>query len=697
MNTSANVFGTRLLSHPALPWLALALAFGLASFESFHPLVAALKLASAGCVLAAIGRAVAQRLDLERGGLLIAARDVLLGQLAALTYVYARSLLCDSIGLPGITQLEAFLAAGLLLGLGRAPAGAADRPTRPAWAFAAGLALLWLAWLGWIALAKLDLHFTPSSDPDIHAFYAKLFLERGHVYYDLLPYSDSWMVYPSAFASLNFVWGTFSGLHAVQLVNIAAHLQWTLLVGAVFGWLAWRSAPGWHAIVQAIAGFGFAFLAFNAVFVDGRAFLEGTPRLAHTALLLHPLLFTIEQRRVLLVRSGPWGVPILATALSACVNPTHVPAVLLVAGACLIVARPPGPRLRLAGIALGIALAVAWTDPFYRELLLQRAGADAQEAATDLTGAAITGAIDFARVASHGLPDAWARIAGDGATGQLARAARVALALAALLALFFAVRRLRDERSESDGWPRDTAWFYTLLFGVVGIHGLWTVLTPALARPGVLQTRLLIQYSRALQEQLETMLFAFVPLLLWSAWISSRSRVRAGRAIGAAAIVTPCLLALTLLQHASHREALRTSPLGMVHPVDVEFVREVARVVPRKERVLLPGRSRRLPGEHWVFTTDAGRAVPLFSGTRTSFFLGLDGWAFTGEAYEAHVAPVLDPTWLRAHETLWLLDSGQLPARQLRRHYEVALRGENAVLWRLRERSASDPDAPATR
>jgi hypothetical protein len=91
--------------------------------------------------------------------------------------------------------------------------------------------------------------------------------------------------------------------------------------------------------------------------------------------------------------------------------------------------------------------------------------------------------------------------------------------------------------------------------------------------------------------------------------------------------------------------------------------------------------------EHWVFTTDAGRAVPLFSDLRTSFFLGLDGWAFTAGAYQAHVKPPnFDPVWLRAQNVLWLIESGNFPVRILAKHYERMFGDDHAVLWRLRSR-----------
>jgi hypothetical protein len=76
----------------------------------------------------------------------------------------------------------------------------------------------------------------------------------------------------------------------------------------------------------------------------------------------------------------------------------------------------------------------------------------------------------------------------------------------------------------------------------------------------------------------------------------------------------------------------------------------------------------------------------LYSNVKTSFFFGLDGWAFTAGAYEAHVAfPHFDPVWLRAQKVLWLVESGNFPPPILKAFYERRFGNDHAVLWRLRE------------
>ncbi|MCP5039749.1 MAG: hypothetical protein GY944_01890 [bacterium] len=693
---------------------AVALAsWGSASIPSFHFAGGTLKLLIAGLHLVAIGRASASLLHLRRPAVLASAHDALLGQVICLAYVYLRSLLSDASGIPGICAAEVFAAEGLLFAAAwwRSQKRSISLAPSPA-DCTTGLALhaLWLGWLFVLAFYKLDLYFTPSSDPDIHAYYARTFLERGQIYYDLLPQSDSWMVYPSAFGSLNFVWGRLSGLHPVQLVNTAAYVQLALFAGATFSLLATRQTRRSAVLGLAALHFAFVYVGFNAVFADHRAFLEGTPRLAHTALLFFPLWFALQHRNELAQRAALWLVPALGTAIGACVNPTHVPAVLLLGAASWIVVWPhratTGPsvksKLATGGAVLIVAALLFWTDPFYRELALQRTAPEqAREAATDLTGAAIAPSIDPVAILGQGIPDAARRMAGGHLTSAAERGARRFFLAALVLVLGTWLVSMRGRRGESAAGPLASA-----AFAVVGLHAIWAASTPFLARPGVLQTRLLVQYSRALQEQLELLFLALVPTLLVTLGLElverraphlarSRRRVVMIASFSVLLASSPFLAARFEAQRGQFYDPLRSSPLGAVYASDAAFARQIEDRVEQEERVLLPGRLRRLPGEHWVFTTDAGRAIPLFGRVRTSFFLGLDGWAFTAGAYEAHVEPPrFDPDWLRANNVVWLVDSGSFPQHLLRTHYEPALRSEHALLWRLKPREVNRGRVP---
>ena len=680
---------------------------------SFGPLVAPLKLLIGLVHLVAIGAAAGSLLRLQRPAVLSVAQDALLGQVVCLAYVYFRSFVSNLFDLPGISTAEWFVAEALLVAMAWKLAGAQMRPRFAARGDAVSWGLVhffWLAWLAGVATLKLDLYFTPSSDPDIHAFYAKTFLEHGRVYYDLLPNSDVSMVYPSAFASMNFVLAKLSGLHPVQVVNIAVYLQLTLFAGASFSVFASVLERRSSLIAQAALHFGFCYFAFNAVFVVHRMYLPGTPRLAHTALLLFPLLFVTQHREAIRARPGLFSVPLVALLVGICVNPSHAPATLLVGALSLALlwrvrSAPEGarPSRRSAWLLQGIvaaclAMVFLWTDPFYRSLAVQQlASVEEVEAATDLTGSAFGGPVEFATLLPRAIPAAI-----DGlAAAQDEESKRALVSVLFIIGVAFAISLLvlasllgKKQVSKEENPLLRFAGAVLVLFLV---HAVWAEVVPQLGKEGVLQTRLLIQYTHAMQQQISMMFFSVAPMMLVALLLvhfAAGSSEHGGRSVWLehGVTITALVVSLPLFYTAqranlsAHYDAMRRCPLGELYSSDVEFAQKVAERVNDDERVLLPGRSRRVPDEHWVLTTEVGRAIPLYSDVKTSFFLGLDGQSFTPGAYLAHVKPPnFDREWLRQKNVVWLVESGKFSPRILNRHYDRVFGNDRAVLWKLRE------------
>lgn len=694
--------------------LAIVLALsGLNSIGSSFQIGAALaKLAIGLAHLAAIGWGTARLLELKSPRHLAVASHLLLGQVVALGYVYLRSALCSWVPLVGISVPEVILVEAALLWFAwrRSPEPAVLR-WRPSREHLPGLIvlLLWLGWLAAIAFQKLDLYNTPSSDPDIHAFYTKLLIERGHLFYDLMPVSDAWMVYPSGFSCLNFVLGLLSGLHPVQLVNIGPYLQFTLFCGAAFAVMSQSVRRPRLLVFLALVHFALAYLCFNPVFAPSREMLEGTPRLAHGAILFFPLFFVIQQSRALGRRPSLLVLPLCGVVTGMCINPAHAPAALLFGAAALaallvdaetrsaIMAR--GVARLTGSVALFAAIFVVFlaTDPFYRSLFLQQSAPEGQvEQAQDLTGDALSIDFDTMKLASAIRP-ALLRVpssllASPGGTGDT-HGVQILL-LFGLLSCFAATRFAKGLRARGfAGVAGGSLTLAGVTLACLVIHALWLEVVRMLARPEVLQGSLLLRYTEALQYQLSVLFFALGFSALFAAladlrWPEDKSFAKR---FGARLVVISAGVSCLVLVPAAEEQAkifyprLRESPLGQVYASDVEFVARAKKRIGDEERVLLPGRLAQSRTEHWIFTTDAGRAVPLFSDIRTSFFLGLDGWSFTAGAYEAHVeAPNFDPVWLRSKNVLWLVESGNFPARILANHYERVLGNDHAVLWRLR-------------
>ena len=700
----------------AISLVIILLLSGLNSVWSSFQIGAALaKLAIGLAHLAAIGWGTARLLELKSPRHLAVASHLLLGQVVALGYVYLRSAISSWIPGLGISVPEIMLVEGALLWFAwrRSPEPKALR-WRPSREHLPGFCVLvfWLSWLLVIAFQKLDLYNTPSSDPDIHAFYTKLLIERGHLFYDLMPASDASMVYPSGFSCLSFVLGLFTGLHPVQLVNIGPYLQFTLFCGAGFAVMS-QSVRRPGVVVLGLVHFGLAYLCFNAVFAPAREMLEGTPRLAHGAILFFPLFFVIQQREALRRRPSLLALPLCGVVTGMCINPAHAPAALLFGAAALVVlfaereTRSAIMGRGAAGLARSVALLAAIfvvflsTDPFYRSLFLQQsAPAGMVEPAQDLTGDALSLDLEPAQLAvsiRQAVPRVPASLLANPGGAGATHGVQILL-LAGLLSCFAVVRFAKGSRGR--GFTEVAGGSLTLAgagFACLVIHALWLEVVRVLVKPEVLQGSLLLRYTEALQYQISVLFFAlgftaflacFLVALADVSWSQDGSFAkRFGVRLLAIVAGVSCLVLVPAAEEQAKAfyPLLRESSLGSVYRSDVEFAAQLEATIGAEERVLLPGRLAESRNEHWIFTTDAGRAVPLFSDVRTSFFLGLDGGSFTAGAYQAHVQPPnFDPVWLRSQNVLWLVESGNFPARILANHYERVMGNDHAVLWRLR-------------
>ncbi len=699
----------------------LAISFASAQAVSFSLPFAFFKLSLALIHFIGIGLATSLILKLRRPRHLAGAWYALIGQVAGLAYVYARSLLCQLAGIPGLSSLEVHLAEGIIAcWLLTRPGLALPRPTK---GWRSPLAetschLIWLSWLFAIASQKLGLLYTPSSDPDIHAFYTRILLDRGQFFYDLQPISDAWMIYPSGFSAMGLALARITGFHPVQLVNLGAYLQVALFAGFAFSFLARGLRRPAALVALALCFFSVCYLCLNPIYLAGRSHLEGTPRLAHTALLFFPLLFNAINAMPIVQRPGILLLPLTSVLVGMCLNPTHAPASLLMGALSLLplfatrarrrqlARRRPGAWIALILICAGIGTAVLTQDPFYRSLAQQQLDLWPElEAAEDLTGSALE---------LHLKPgDLMARLAASGGRwffpppDENASARPLAQATILVLFLLFLCWRLFGKRRRARFALRH---HHLLVFGLcavgfIAIHAIWLECVPMIAKPNVLQSVLLIRYTQAVQDQATLAFFTLlvcIPIVLTLAFVdplegdvrgSSLARISLPLLLLCAGILasTPSLYALARENWREFNLELNKSPFGTIEMADVAFLREIAQMIPEGERVMLPGRLRRTGIEHWIFSTGIGRALPLFTDTRTSFFLGLDGRAFTPAAYIRHIREGVDREWLHSLGVVWLIENGNFHPKSLRRHWRLVAGSAQGNLWHLRD--IDDPAA----
>ncbi len=643
-------------------------------------------LIAAACFLLA-GGAVERALGLGAG---FPFHRIALGQMALVAWFYLRSPLAHA-GLFGVHRLELFALAALLgLWQARSAAAETDQPL--------GKVFVWLALWATLFLAlapRSGLLYTPSSDPDHHAFFARLTAQAGEVLYTMAPRIDAALRYPSGFSVQGALWMNLGLLSPVQAVNLQPALQTFLLLGLLV-----EAAIAARGRVEAVpllllvvvAHFGF-FL-----FVNGdRPGLEGTPRLSDGAMLLLPL--TIASRS-----SSAWAAASLAcTAWVFTQNPAHAPVTIpaILGGALVVAISPGGPRLRLWPLAAGAAfslLVVASDAWVHNEMPLRLALAQAAPHAAvsapmpaqsespilaGLRGAAGNSAL--AILPRGCIPSAQCRPYLD----LLREWAGPLLLLLALLALWRGPRRPAALVLGAGA----AIWIASFMAEAVGSA------LPAGADLGMHLLRSYMQEGFISSTPPLFILELMAGAALVSAWLAGRT-LRASPALATAAILGAALFAVTVADPAAPEAASEAysslaataprSTLGTIQRADLEFIGRAAPQV--SGRLLTPGYAALSnPWEAWVFPLSGGRAVPLYTDLPLAWFEYTP--EFTAASYVRHVCRALDLRWLREHGIRFILETPDemrlmcvhaLPVAR-KEYLATVLREGERALYALRE------------
>ncbi len=540
------------------------------------------------------------------------------GQFGVLCYAYLRTA-ATGLGAPGLTPWELWLPlAGAIVWTVR---------TRPIVRHRAVISAAVGVLCALLALRLPDLG-TLSSDPDLHAFQTKLFLETGR-FTGFYPHSEVVDRYPGGFRVLNLVWGRLSGWDAVTLVNVQPYLQaFIMALAAVF--LLARTVPLRKTSTYLGVAIFCALLIYLPAWGEGRQNNEGTARLAANGFLLLPLFAAWLGRRRkalgLFVLSG------IVLPMAVSFNPALIlPAALL---AVLALARLQVRRnawIAFALGALGFGAIVLMTDPFLRTL--GTIGVNQDGNATQalapvrfldwiwLPGSIVVGAFGACALAGHSL--AWV----SGAAVSLVARRVVA-------------------------HPAVAIWFSLWAIFLLGAETLIQILQRTIPRAS-LGPYLFYRYTEATADQIALAFAgAFVPYLVLTV-----RKLRWGHVV-----MTILIVGVLLRAEENWRIGLRSmtrSPLGKVTPDAVAVVRRAEQIVPPGERVLMIGRVMEGPWESWVMPENASRAVALYSNLSTAFYYGVDHPDFRAENYRRYVLEKLDLDWLKARGVKWAVVQGE--------------------------------------
>lgn len=657
------------------------------------------------------------------------AHQIALGQVALLVYFYARSALGHGLHVPGVRPWELYALGGAatLHLLFRRTGSREGRATRTA-----AYASVWLAWwascftfLGYRS-GRLE---TPSSDPDMHAIYARLTAEHGRLIYDLQPQNALHVSYPSAFSALDALWIQLSGASAVSVVNCQVALQACLAVGLVVEMVfALRRGP---ALVTALLLVGLAHRVFSFPVDAFTAYLEGTPRLAHKALAILPLTFVIRLSCSEVSRRAPLGPTValgsFCVACAIALNPAHlfveIPIALV---ALLLLVREARRRTGSSGALLrwsagSIAIVSlllfsdAWSGPMIRGVSQQAGslpGGPLQWRVAVHAALARIGTVSWV----HAFPYS---CIGSSQCPPLARAlgGRVVLPLVLLaVALIVGARWVPAMRAcrvaalvvvgiAACLWATSflADFVPTLLSAVPGQNA---ELLGGYSRLGLIGSTALLFFAllgAALSLGADVLMAAVAPLRRVSMAVAAELIPPAALAVACVAITAhdPAMRRATQDAYSRNVENAPLTSMGPILPEDLRLARAAAKTMGADEKILLPGVVKQMNDfEVWFLTLGGARSIPLYTDVPFAFFHGVGASAAD---YRDHVCDRLDLPWLASRGIVWLYESrsvagatcvhGWPEARD--RYFELKVSDATASLWRLRtdllEQAKRDP------
>ena len=666
-----------------------------------------LRLVAGLLVLGVVGAAACRLSGLRVPRCFALPYQVVCGQLLLVLYVYLRTAVCDFLPfeLPGVTGAELYtlvLAGVIVLARGElARWGGLQPATVFPW-------VLWFTWLCIFARKKIGLLYTPSSDPDLHAFFARHFLHAGKILYGEIPGTDVLFSYPAGFAVLNQVWAALTGLTPVQIVNLQCYVQYLLFLGMGYAMLGRARLPQLARFGLVATLFILLPLLLNPVWLHGREYLEGTARLSHTAMLFFPLAFLFENRGRARRR---WARVVAVVVLSICygvaISPAHFLAVVVLAVVSILAFGGSRPRfyrrVRSRHWAAGLALTVAiptlflWFDPYYRPYLInpalfgdrsfqdKRWGSIRKVVQDRPLLAEGSAAQLLPAVAGEVLRLDWTSIPGKPPVLQQATGQTVWVAGGVLLLCWLVPWRRRIP-------PRMRR--YMRLAGITLAFGLVTKVTNgvlvAFISAETLNGQMFLSYVRAIEFQGLSLLYHLVLCLPWVACGVLLQGARGGSpgwvavALAVALIAPASYCAIDVARDSRHfYSRLSRTSMGQITADDLELLKWAEAHIPADERVLLPGVVVQAPLENWIFPFRTSRAAGLYSNLRTAFFFGIDGQEYDAGSYLERVQEHFDREWLEQRKIRWTFGIPEFPPEHLARHFRLVKQVGDSSLWRL--------------
>ena len=194
--------------------------------------------------------------------------------------------------------------------------------------------------------------------------------------YDHQPFSADPFGYPSAFGVLNAIWCSLASITPVQVVNLQITVQACLAVGLILKCIiSLRQTPPTGVMLLVVAA---AHWIFTMPSNSEAAYLQGTPRLAHSAFAILPLtfIFYLHHMAAPLARLR-WCVVLVGSfcvAWAVSTNPAHIIVIIPVVIAALLLLphlesastgrspKPPRSNRRIVLLTMAVPLLLVSSD-----------------------------------------------------------------------------------------------------------------------------------------------------------------------------------------------------------------------------------------------------------------------------------------------------------------------------------------------
>lgn len=612
----------------------------------FHDVVDVLRLLLAATLMVFLGKGIRKFFCFESKSVLQESVDLLLGQTLVCFYFIVRSSFLQNFPIKNIELILLCLVASFCL-------------VRSSTKFEFKSIFGWVVPLLPLIYLKIGLPYNLSSDPDIHAFHAKLFAESGRVAQFVWNDSSVPLNYPGGFATINVVWMLLSGLNSVQIVNVQPFLQLAIFAGVAI-WLVGRLRKSELGFTKIFVISYLYLWTFSVLMIPGREYYEGTARLSHTAIILGPIVFA--------KLVGDFGLRQLGILKQVCffvlfsfsliqntlINPAHIPLLFLVyliffgeqiysfykESKGTIIANRSLNRNSIALLFLSLIVVFYFfvTRDTYFGPALRNYGVKNIETSNVSQRSLIL-------VEKFELTEYFTQLVEQVKGLFLIEHWKPEILASCILFFVFGIFFTKARHGL-------IAYFVLTSLAMVSVNSSAIALLQSIRNEKSLSAYLLAVYSSAYLTQFLLLFLASLAAIIIADFRVKKKTV----------IILVFLLGVFYQGRKNFRKFFRLdAPAGHVTETDFQAIRWLETYLKGKNetRVALTGLLFDTGKEYWVFPSNGARVLPLYTNIKTAFFYGIDGVDFKAENYERHVYHRVDVPWLCSKNVGYIFDSGK--------------------------------------